>query len=1381
MKNNRIYPDAAGATALGTWMRKAAIAAVAALAAIQTARADGNNWMASLPDNVYITQLSIPGAHDAASSGVGSVYAYYAKTQTKDINGLWDAGVRAFDLRPKTSGTDGPIYHGSASTGVTLRQALGYLRDKLAANPKEFAIVIMRNEGDSGQEGEEQTGTWHNVIAPILTDFDAVTVAWNPNLRLSDVRGKILILARDKVYGTKAATVYGIDNWGDNIHKSTTLLNDDGAFHLIVQDYYGNVNTTTKTNDIKALLDESMTIHCPNRMYINHASGYTGSGVTTNIGGCATVTNPYICDYLDSHQNVGPTGIIMMDFAGDNGSNYRGADLVNKIIANNDALTANFSGLVGEYYLQNVETGQWIQGYQAIAGADRNRWNTSANMGSYGRPFKPQDYAADGWTLNTLAGDEKLNCEYAGDGMLSLDYGYAGGPTRWKITGPKEKAYITVNHDRWLSVGDDNLLRNNNTTKNAWRLWTHDERIAAMSRATEANPQDVTWLIVNPELMNNDKRTSQWTVSRSGGGDGWQDGFHPNRIFETWNYTSMDFYQTLTVPNGKYEVQAYALFSPTEGGGTNINDYNDYVANGDATVNAYLYANNEQVKLPSIYSFTSPEPKADYAAKALVDGGVSIVDGWWQAARAMGEDGKFHSQPLSVIVTNGQLRLGIKETNNSSPFQSHWIIIGSFSLKYLGEVKDLVTPLRNQLSSLIDEAEAFKGNTTGVLQTALNTALTNARNDLQSNDVELLTARVNALRAAIDNAKAADDTLLEQTIKIASQEGVDVEAAQNVTVNGLSADEVNNALEALRMARKQAHFEQDNATYKGHTPFEGKFYLYNIGRKNYLTSGSNWGTHLALGWPGLELTATAKGDGYTFQFQELIHADSRNQMMTADYADGATGNAVTYVFEAIAGKPGVYALRNGDSYLSFDPEATPDDTKYYNSVTSFIPSKDSEDAQWIIVTKADRLAQLDNATPANPVDATVLIKDASFNKFCTLAADGNDVWNDMLQSWWYGERIHGDKNTQTQTTNGYDLSQTITVPKAGKYRLKAQSYYRDGDINAYIASVQNHSTLVDAPNLYAQIGGTDVATQPIKYLHVEANKAPGEGTITDIGNIPDGGAGLYQASKFFENGLYWNEVEFTVDADNTDVKIGIKKPAEDREGNWVVTDNFRLEYLGVDATIDEDVTYTPVAMSNAVVRVKRTILADTWNTLVLPFSLTAGQTKAAFGAAVQVAEYSEASADASNVTIYFNTKETPSIEANVPVLLKTGTAGTSYTFSGVAIETGEAKKAGTNFDFVGNYAGSITVPNDCYFLSADKLYKSAGKTTIKGTRAYIKAKTAGARIVTMVIDGEGETTGISDIKNGSHSSGATYNLNGQRVTHPAKGVFITNGKRVVIK
>ena len=156
-----------------------------------------NNWMASLPDNVYITQLSIPGAHDAATSGMTLPIN---RTQSLTIPDQWEAGVRAFDLRPKK---DGMIYHSTFSTGISLATALGYLKSKLQANPRELAIVIMRNESDDGQEN----GAWPNAIQPILEPFNAVDgnykglVEWNNHLRLGDVRGKILILTRDEVAG----------------------------------------------------------------------------------------------------------------------------------------------------------------------------------------------------------------------------------------------------------------------------------------------------------------------------------------------------------------------------------------------------------------------------------------------------------------------------------------------------------------------------------------------------------------------------------------------------------------------------------------------------------------------------------------------------------------------------------------------------------------------------------------------------------------------------------------------------------------------------------------------------------------------------------------------------------------------------------------------------------------------------------------------------------------------------------------------------------------------------------------------------------------------------------------------------------------------------
>lgn len=214
-----------------------------------------------------------------------------------------------------------------------------------------------------------------------------------------------------------------------------------------------------------------------------------------------------------------------------------------------------------------------------------------------------------------------------------------------------------------------------------------------------------------------------------------------------------------------------------------------------------------------------------------------------------------------------------------------------------------------------------------------------------------------------------------------------------------------------------------------------------------------------------------------------------------------------------------------------------------------------------------------------------------------------------------------------------------------------------------------------------------------------------------------------------------------------------------------------------DVAIDEASDYTPVASDYANVTLTRTFSNTNWNTFVVPFDIDNATLAAEFGT-VAVAEYSE-TAEGDNSTINFNMMATPAITANVPVLLKTSTAPASVTFNGVQIKTGDAKVAGTNYDFVGTYAASATVAADDYFIGSNKLWKSTGATTIKGTRAYIKAKTAAARIAGFAIDGE-ETTAINGITI-SKDNAPIYNLNGQRVAKPAKGMYVKNGKKVVMK
>lgn len=75
-------------------------------------------------------------------------------------------------------------------------------------------------------------------------------------------------------------------------------------------------------------------------------------------------------------------------------------------------------------------------------------------------------------------------------------------------------------------------------------------------------------------------------------------------------------------------------------------------------------------------------------------------------------------------------------------------------------------------------------------------------------------------------------------------------------------------------------------------------------------------------------------------------------------------------------------------------------------------------------------------------------------------------------------------------------------------------------------------------------------------------------------------------------------------------------------------------------------------------------------------------------------------------------------------------------------------------------------------------------TTIPGNKAFLVLTNAEAQAKGFVLEFEdGSTTGIETIENSKHSTedGVYYDLQGRRVENPTRGVYIVNGKKVVIK
>lgn len=282
------------------------------LLANQTIKADNERWMSGLPDTARVCRLSIPGTHDSGTAGVRFPMRHYARTQTMDLSRQWDAGIRFFDFRPKPANGTIKIYHGPADCHLTLQDALLTLKGKIESNPTEFCIVMINMAG-GGQEG---TDSVMRMITSLIPE-DMIAPLEN-NMTVSDLRGRIFFMSRN--FPTHVSDTHGalVRGWPQNGLAFWSLLWTGVVdAHLWVQDYYTSGNNdseaylSSKWDNMYRLLrefnDADDEIWC-----INHASGYTGTGIRTNIRRCSDYINSHLMGYLKEHHD--PIGIIPMDF-----------------------------------------------------------------------------------------------------------------------------------------------------------------------------------------------------------------------------------------------------------------------------------------------------------------------------------------------------------------------------------------------------------------------------------------------------------------------------------------------------------------------------------------------------------------------------------------------------------------------------------------------------------------------------------------------------------------------------------------------------------------------------------------------------------------------------------------------------------------------------------------------------------------------------------------------------------------------------------------------------------------------------------------------------------------------------------------------------------
>lgn len=197
---------------------------------------------------------------------------------------------------------------------------------------------------------------------------------------------------------------------------------------------------------------------------------------------------------------------------------------------------------------------------------------------------------------------------------------------------------------------------------------------------------------------------------------------------------------------------------------------------------------------------------------------------------------------------------------------------------------------------------------------------------------------------------------------------------------------------------------------------------------------------------------------------------------------------------------------------------------------------------------------------------------------------------------------------------------------------------------------------------------------------------------------------------------------------------------------------------------------------------------DKFGTICLPYKASCA------GAEI----YEIAGKTASSVTL---AKVTGLLEAGKPYFYlasdavgkyEWGTAKNIYNvnFFRADADTYDAASAGTNNGLIGTFSDTTAPVGDNYYiLSGNVLYNTVGCTgenavTIGANKAYVDISAISSSSARGVVELDfNEPTGIETVANSQelNANSKFFNLAGQRVAQPTKGLYIVNGKKVLVK
>ena len=217
----------------------------------------------------------------------------------------------------------------------------------------------------------------------------------------------------------------------------------------------------------------------------------------------------------------------------------------------------------------------------------------------------------------------------------------------------------------------------------------------------------------------------------------------------------------------------------------------------------------------------------------------------------------------------------------------------------------------------------------------------------------------------------------------------------------------------------------------------------------------------------------------------------------------------------------------------------------------------------------------------------------------------------------------------------------------------------------------------------------------------------------------------------------------------------------------------------------------------------RSMVPDKWYTIMLPFAVSNEKLKEVFGEDTQVWGYS----GVYDNTLCFDqpvTEVGDGMEADTPYLIKPGEGKGEYEFNGqdvdytpfdaspsLAVAGGQKGAEQYSSTYQGTYTNQ-KIPTYAYYLKNNLFYYMPNENTTLGWKAYggivyvsdesNAAQGAKSQFFDLAVGHSGDASAIESYQMETKASDQPlYNLAGQQVSQPIRGIYVRNGKKIIIK